>query len=64
MINLQISLGGDTDTIGSMTGAIAGALYGTDIIPANILEHCEASKDFLKLSDDLFDAASAMEWNS
>lgn len=27
------SLGGDTDTIASMTGAIAGAYYGVESIP-------------------------------
>ena len=28
-----ISLGGDTDTIGAMTGAISGAYLGVDLIP-------------------------------
>lgn len=29
-----VSLGGDADTIGAMTGAIAGACYGIDAVPA------------------------------
>lgn len=29
-----INIGGDTDTVGAVTGAIAGALYGVDSIPA------------------------------
>ena len=28
-----ISLGGDTDTIGTMAGAIAGAFYGAESVP-------------------------------
>ena len=30
-----VSLGGDTDTIGAMTGAIAGAYLGIEAIPSN-----------------------------
>jgi poly(ADP-ribose) glycohydrolase ARH3 len=36
-----VSLGGDTDTIGAMTGAIAGAFHGVDAIPTSWLEAME-----------------------
>jgi poly(ADP-ribose) glycohydrolase ARH3 len=32
-LTFAVMLGGDTDTIGSMTGAIAGALHGLQAIP-------------------------------
>lgn len=35
-IQLAISLGGDTDTIASMAGAITGAYYGIDCISENL----------------------------
>ncbi len=36
-----VSLGGDTDTIGAMTGAIAGAYHGVEAIPHDWLEALE-----------------------
>ncbi|XP_043573629.1 ADP-ribose glycohydrolase ARH3 [Chiloscyllium plagiosum] len=41
----SISLGGDTDTIATMAGAIAGAYYGKDNIPHSWWKSCEAYKD-------------------
>ncbi len=38
-----VMLGGDTDTIGAMTGAIAGALHGVEAIPADWYEGLENS---------------------
>lgn len=37
-----ISLGGDTDTIASMAGAIAGAYYGQDSVTQRWRDLCEA----------------------
>ncbi|CAL7938948.1 unnamed protein product [Xylocopa violacea] len=56
-VQYAISLGGDTDTIGSMTGAIAGAFYGEEKISCNLLQHCEASEEFRILGDKLFELA-------
>jgi len=45
-----ISLGGDTDTIGAMTGAIAGAYHGVDEIPEewkDILENKGKGRDYI-----------------
>ncbi|XP_076294584.1 ADP-ribosylhydrolase ARH3 [Lasioglossum baleicum] len=58
-IQYAITLGGDTDTIGSMTGAIAGAFYGEEEINSNLLRHCEDAEKFRKLADELFDVATA-----
>lgn len=47
-LNYAVSLGGDTDTIGAMTGAISGAYYGSDSIPPEWLEKLE-NKDYIDL---------------
>ena len=43
-----VSLGGDADTIGAMTGAIAGACYGIEGIPSQWRETVE-NRDYLEL---------------
>ena len=40
-IHRAIGLGGDTDTIGSMVGAIAGALHGPAFLPEKLLSELE-----------------------
>lgn len=45
-----VSLGGDTDTIGAMTGAIAGAFHGVEAIPQewlDALENGEKGRDYV-----------------
>uniref|UniRef100_A0A0C9S0N9 ADP-ribosylhydrolase ARH3 n=1 Tax=Fopius arisanus TaxID=64838 RepID=A0A0C9S0N9_9HYME len=54
-IQYAMTLGGDTDTIASMAGAIAGAYYGDQSINPNMLKHCECSEEFAKFGDELFD---------
>ncbi|XP_024943511.1 poly(ADP-ribose) glycohydrolase ARH3 isoform X2 [Cephus cinctus] len=54
-IQYAISLGGDTDTIGGMAGALAGAFYGDKIINPAILKHLEASEEFQLLGEKLSD---------
>lgn len=47
---LAVNLGGDTDTIGAMAGAIAGACYGYGQIPEewlNLLENGEKGRDYV-----------------
>ncbi len=39
-----VSLGGDTDTIAAMTGAISGAYYGEEAIPKEWVERLEGGK--------------------
>lgn len=55
-IRYAISLGGDTDTIASMTGALAGAYYGHEAIPTVLLSHCEAEgvQRAIELADCLY----------
>ncbi|KAG7202304.1 hypothetical protein KM043_018636 [Ampulex compressa] len=57
-VQYAISLGGDTDTIASMTGALAGAYYGEEKISPNLLQHCEDSENFKHLADQLCDIAT------
>ncbi|KAF4522006.1 hypothetical protein B566_EDAN010855 [Ephemera danica] len=54
-LQYAISLGGDTDTIASMAGALAGAYVGSDNINQSVLKHCEASREMSELGDKLYD---------
>lgn len=53
-----VSVGGDTDTIGAMTGAIAGAFHGVEGIPdewLNALENGEKGRDYVwQLAETLY----------
>jgi poly(ADP-ribose) glycohydrolase ARH3 len=53
-----ISLGGDTDTIGAMTGAIAGAYLGVDAIPSMWRDKLENGDYMEELGEKLWDLAS------
>lgn len=53
-----ISLGGDTDTIASMAGAISGAYLGLDAIPSKWRERLENADYILNLADKLWYLAS------
>ncbi|XP_050302584.1 ADP-ribosylhydrolase ARH3-like isoform X2 [Anthonomus grandis grandis] len=55
-IQYAITLGGDTDTIACMAGAIAGAYLGEESINKAILQHCEKVEDIVKLADSLYAA--------
>ncbi|CAG2100555.1 unnamed protein product [Medioppia subpectinata] len=54
----SLSLGGDTDTIGSMACSIAGALYGYEVIPNILQKHCEDIHLIVKYADDLYNNVS------
>jgi poly(ADP-ribose) glycohydrolase ARH3 len=53
----SVNFGGDTDTIGAMTGALMGALHGRDWIPVrwtDNMKNQEFGKDYIiKLASDL-----------
>lgn len=49
-----ISLGGDTDTVATMAGSIAGAYYGLDLIPESWQLCCEGRRDALDDAEKLF----------
>ncbi|KAK7905256.1 hypothetical protein WMY93_017863 [Mugilogobius chulae] len=44
-IAYSLALGGDTDTIACMAGAIAGAHYGIESIPLSWIKCCEGAED-------------------
>ncbi len=54
IIRNAILLGGDTDTIACMAGAIAGAYFGVDNIPENLIQSIEEKDTFISLSKRLF----------
>ncbi len=49
-----ISLGGDTDTIATMAGAIAGAHYGVESVPRHWMKTCEGVDDALKFAEEIY----------
>lgn len=53
-LEYAITLGGDTDTIASMACAITGAYYGDEVIPRNLLRHCEDSENVATMGDQLW----------
>ena len=52
-VQMAIRLGGDTDTVGSITGALAGAWYGLEGIPEQYLEGLEKKETILHLNTKL-----------
>lgn len=56
-----ITLGGDTDTIATMAGAIAGAWYGIEAIPKSWQAGCESVEDALKFAEQLYELSSTSE---
>ena len=58
LIPYAISLGGDTDTIGSMAGAISGAYLGVEAIPQDWLDNCEETGRAFSFADALYDHVS------
>lgn len=44
-IAYSLALGGDTDTIACMAGAIAGAHYGIEVLPQSWIRCCEGAED-------------------
>ncbi|XP_044761265.1 ADP-ribose glycohydrolase ARH3-like [Coccinella septempunctata] len=55
-VEYAITLGGDTDTIASMTGAIAGAYVGEEHLNKNVIENCEKHKETIEMADNLLAA--------
>lgn len=52
-LEYAVSLGGDTDTIAAMTGALAGAYHGRDCLSDSLIRHCEGAPLFEQLADAL-----------
>lgn len=48
-----VNLGDDTDTVGAITGGLAGIIYGYDTIPSEWLEVLAKKDDIIQLADKL-----------
>lgn len=55
-LQYAISLGGDTDTIACMAGALVGAYLGSEHINKNFLLRCEAAEEIEDLGQKLYNA--------
>ena len=55
LVPYAISLGGDTDTIASMAGAIGGAYFGYDKIPQDWIDCCEEVARACSLADSIYE---------
>lgn len=51
---MAYSFGGDTDTIGAMAGAMAGAHFGLEGISEKLQVQCEEYQQVLDLGNQLF----------
>jgi ADP-ribosyl-[dinitrogen reductase] hydrolase len=51
-----VNLGGDTDTTGCVTGAIAGLFYEEQAIPMEWRKMLAREKDITKLAEDFSDS--------
>jgi poly(ADP-ribose) glycohydrolase ARH3 len=58
-VGRAVGLGGDTDTLAAMTGALCGAFGGTGVIPATLLDRLEdgpkGREYIVGMADKLFD---------
>ena len=59
VVTYAISLGGDTDTIASMAGALAGAYLGVEAVPVNWRAGVEDSARLIELADSLLSLAGS-----
>lgn len=53
-----VNAGGDADTIGAMTGALAGAFNGAQAVPTRWLEELEKKDYLIDLSNMMYDIAT------
>ncbi len=54
-----IGAGGDTDTVGAITGAISGAFNGTSVIPGNLIETVKDSGEIISLTERFYEATAS-----
>ena len=57
----SVNLGFDTDTIGALTGAVAGILYGIGDIPNNWLNDLSKKDYLLRYSNEFYDIITNKE---
>ncbi|MFZ6013607.1 MAG: ADP-ribosylglycohydrolase family protein [Bacteroidota bacterium] len=51
-----VNLGGDTDTTGCVTGALAGLYYGEESLPSEWTKRLAREKDIIKLAENFTDS--------
>jgi poly(ADP-ribose) glycohydrolase ARH3 len=56
-VTFAVALGGDTDTIASMAGALSGAYLGEEAIPPLWREQAEGARSMARLASILVDHA-------
>lgn len=54
-VQYAVTLGGDTDTIASMAGSLAGVYFGEEYISERLLRHCETPDKIIQMADNLYD---------
>jgi poly(ADP-ribose) glycohydrolase ARH3 len=59
-MNYSISLGGDTDTISAMTGALCGALLSYEALPSECVRGLENAERILNNADRLYDLSKKL----
>jgi ADP-ribosyl-[dinitrogen reductase] hydrolase len=59
-----VNRGGDTDTVGACTGALAGAYWGIDAIPLRWVRGLEGYDDLVLLAERVWDARVDIAGNS
>jgi ADP-ribosylglycohydrolase len=52
---MAVNLGDDSDTVGAVTGQLAGALYGASAIPQEWLDKLQGRDHIKNIADQLFD---------
>lgn len=57
-IRFCMRMGGDTDTVSSMAGAMCGALAGQAALPAELIARAEAADAIASLGSALYKAAA------
>lgn len=53
-----VNAGGDTDTNGSMLGAMLGAMHGTSVFPKHLIDGLKDKDEVIALSDKFYDIFS------
>ncbi len=56
-VTYAISLGGDTDTIAAMAGAMSGAYLGRQAVPETLLQRLENRDNIVRLAEQLWQTA-------
>jgi ADP-ribosyl-[dinitrogen reductase] hydrolase len=54
-----VNLGGDTDTVGAVCGALAGASYGLEAIPQRWLDPLQSREEILQLAGRIREVAES-----